>query len=76
MLFLGIAMLLARTEPGFEPEGGENLKQYIYIYIYILMKIKTNIYTHQLKKRDFSKKKKKSKTQIITNRQALIYIYY
>ena len=30
MLFLGIAMLLVGTEPGFEPEGGENLKQYIY----------------------------------------------
>ena len=37
MLFLGIAMV--GTEPGFEPEGGENLKQYIF-----LMKIKTNIY--------------------------------
>ena len=39
MLFLDITMLLAGTELGFEPEGGENLKQYIF-----LMKIKTNIY--------------------------------
>ena len=32
MLFLDITMLLAGTEPGFEPEGGESLKQYIYIF--------------------------------------------